>query len=61
MAANKADTSAQMSKMRETFYSKLTAIKDQMKKDRAHAEKALSGATTKLFDTLQDLKKERKT
>jgi hypothetical protein len=38
MAANKADTSAQMSKMRETFYSKLTAIKDQMKKDRASHE-----------------------
>ena len=53
MAANKADTSAQMSKLRETFYSKLTAIKDQMKKDRASHEKALSGATTKLFGTLK--------
>merc|ERR1719253_1184308 len=53
MAANKADTSAEMSKMRNTFFNELSAIKAQMKKDRAHAEKALSGATTKLFDTLK--------
>merc|ERR1712023_341719 len=54
MKKNKEDTENQMAKMAESFYSQIGAIKKQMKKDRAHAEKALSSSTDALYKTLKD-------
>jgi hypothetical protein len=45
-----------MAKMAASFYSQVGAIKKQMKKDRAHAEKALSAGTDALYKTLADNK-----
>merc|ERR1711871_480032 len=54
MKKNKEDTENQMAKMAASFYSQIGAIKKQMKKDRAHAEKALSSSTDALYKTLKD-------
>merc|ERR1719408_728586 len=54
MAKNKADTENQMDKMSEQFYAQMAEIKAQMKKDRAHAEHALSTSTDGLYKTLAD-------
>jgi hypothetical protein len=54
MKKNKEDTENNMAKMAASFYSQVGAIKKQMKKDRAHAEKALSGSTDALYKTLKD-------
>merc|ERR1711871_1077001 len=54
MKKNKEDTENQMAKMAASFYSQIGAIKRQMKKDRAHAEKALSSSTDALYKTLKD-------
>merc|ERR1719506_1486064 len=54
MKKNKEDTENNMAKMAASFYSQVGAIKKQMKKDRAHAEKALSSSTDALYKTLKD-------
>merc|ERR1711998_344229 len=56
MARNKEDTNAQITAMRDEFYSSLTSIKEQMAKDKAHAESSLSTATAGLYKTLEDNK-----
>jgi len=53
MASNKADTNKQMTDLRATFTAGLDKIKDQMKKDRASHEAALSKATDGLYATLK--------
>jgi len=56
MAKNKADTSKQMDDMAQQFYAQMAEIKAQMKKDRSHAEHALSSSTDGLYKTLADNK-----
>jgi hypothetical protein len=54
MAKNKEATATQMEQMAEEFTTEMTKIKDQMAKDRAHAENSLSTATSALYKTLAD-------
>lgn len=53
MASNAADSQKSMTQLANKFNNDLDAIKKQMVKDRAHAEKALSSGTTALYDTLK--------
>jgi len=52
MAKNKADTENQIKEMKDQFEASITKIRDQMKKDREHAESSLSTATGDLYETL---------
>merc|ERR1711865_967134 len=52
MAKNREATEKAMDAMSKKFYSAITDIKDQMKKDRASAEHGLSKATGALYATL---------
>jgi hypothetical protein len=52
MDKNKAETSAQMTRLRNSFTASLAAINKQMKKDRYNAEHSLKSATQKLYTTL---------
>merc|ERR1719331_2866822 len=53
MHKNKADNKAKIKKMAEEFFTAISKIKAQMKKDRAHAENRLASTTTTLYDTLK--------
>merc|ERR1711871_1334916 len=53
MAKNKADTEKQMDDMSKEFYAAIEKIREQAKKDRAFAEKALAKKTQGLFTTLE--------
>merc|ERR1712159_507238 len=53
MAKNRADNKKKIEDMTATFNSKLDDLKDQAAKDRAHAENALAGKTSELFETLK--------
>merc|ERR1711970_616028 len=52
MAKNKAETAARMQKLSNSFFSQISKIRKQMRKDRAHAERALSRKTDALYATL---------
>merc|ERR1712054_475315 len=54
MAKNKEETEKGMADMAQKFYAELDSIKEQMKKDREHAENSLSTATTALYKTMAD-------
>merc|ERR1711998_781809 len=54
MAKNKEETEKGMADMAQKFYSELDSIKEQMKKDREHAENSLSTATSALYKTMAD-------
>merc|ERR1719231_1290841 len=56
MAKNKEETEKGMADMAQKFYSELDSIKEQMKKDREHAENSLSTATSALYKTMADNK-----
>merc|ERR1711959_266625 len=53
MDKNRADNKKKIEDMTATFNSKLDDLKDQAAKDRAHAENALAGKTSELFETLK--------
>merc|ERR1711998_809584 len=52
MDKNKAETAARMTKMSNSFFAQISAIRKQMKADRAHAEARLAKKTAALHDTL---------
>merc|ERR1712159_580944 len=52
MARNKAETAAKMQKLSNSFFSQISKIRKQMRRDRAHAERALSRKTNALYATL---------
>merc|ERR1711881_822402 len=52
MAKNKAETAARMQKLSNSFFSQISKIRKQMRKDRAHAERALARKTDALYATL---------
>merc|ERR1719453_1103570 len=52
MDKNKAETAARMTKMSNSFFAQISAIRKQMKADRAHAEARLAKKTAALYDTL---------
>merc|ERR1711959_661579 len=52
MAKNKAETAARMQKLSNSFFSQISKIRKQMRRDRAHAERALSRKTDALYATL---------
>merc|ERR1712054_739550 len=54
MAKNKEETEKGMADMAQKFYAELDSIKEQMKKDREHAENSLSTATSALYKTMAD-------
>merc|ERR1719478_95649 len=53
MDKNRADNKKKIEDMTANFNSKLDDLKDQAAKDRAHAENALAGKTSELFETLK--------
>merc|ERR1712054_713823 len=52
MARNKAETAAKMQKLSNSFFSQISNIRKQMRRDRAHAERALGRKTSALYATL---------
>merc|ERR1719399_1195033 len=52
MARNKAETAAKMQKLSNSFFSQISSIRKQMRRDRAHAERALGRKTSALYATL---------
>merc|ERR1711881_621194 len=52
MARNKAETASRMQKLSNSFFSQISKIRKQMRRDRAHAERALSRKTDALYMTL---------
>merc|ERR1711968_209209 len=54
MARNKEATEKNMADMATKFYGALEKIKEQMKKDREHAENSLATATSALYKTMAD-------
>merc|ERR1712057_105008 len=52
MDKNKAETASRMQKMANSFYTQISKIRKQMKRDRAHAERRLASKTRALFSTL---------
>merc|ERR1711998_403775 len=52
MDKNKAETAARMTKMSNSFFAQISAIRKQMKADRAHTEARLAKKTAALYDTL---------
>merc|ERR1711912_172842 len=52
MARNKAETAARMQRLSNSFFSQISKIRKQMRRDRAHAERALSRKTDALYATL---------
>merc|ERR1711959_639178 len=52
MARNKAETAHRMQKLSNSFFAQISKIRKQMRKDRAHAERALSRKTDALYMTL---------
>merc|ERR1719171_297913 len=52
MARNKAETDAKMQKLSNSFFSQISSIRKQMRRDRAHAERALGRKTSALYATL---------
>merc|ERR1712036_20656 len=49
MARNKAETAHRMQKLSNSFFAQISKIRKQMRKDRAHAERALSRKTDALY------------
>merc|ERR1712057_153795 len=49
MDKNKAETASRMHKMANSFYTQISKIRKQMKRDRAHAERRLAAKTAGLY------------
>merc|ERR1711975_130689 len=52
MARNKAETAARMQRLSNSFFSQISKIRKQMRRDRAHAERALAAKTNNLYAVL---------
>merc|ERR1712188_223629 len=52
MAKNRAETASRMTKLSNSFFSQISAIRKQMKRDRAHSERRLAAKTAGLYSVL---------
>jgi len=52
MARNKAETAAKMQRLSNSFFNQIAKIRNQMRRDRAHAERRLASKTSHLFSVL---------